>query len=133
MNGITERTHPHPAAKRVVELAALALPRGDIRRRYEREFVAELHGLDGRHQARHAFGVLVSIWSLRAAVTTEDYTKLEESMGHVNIRRPLLCRLNLHHHWQTGHAEDGRLYTYCSRCEKVIDRGSIPPGAVAGF
>ena len=114
MNAITDRTHPHRAAQRAVELAVLALPRGDVRRRYEREFVAELYGLDGRHQARHVFGVLVSIRSLRAAVRTEDYTKLEESMGHVIIRRPLLCRLNLRHHWQTGHAEDGARYTYCS-------------------
>src|SRR5919199_492618 len=113
---------PHRAAERVIELATLALPRGDIRRRYERELVAELYGLDGRQQVRHVLGVLVSTWSLRAAVTAENYTQLEESMGHVTTRRPLLCRLNLWHHWQGGSTEDGGRYLYCSRCEKIHDQ-----------
>jgi hypothetical protein len=128
MTGPADLRRPHRAAARVVELAALVLPRGDIRRRYERELVAELYGLGGRDQARHVLGVLISIWSLRAAVTAENYTQLEESMGHVSHRRPLLCRLNLRHHWQTGHTEDGGRYTYCSRCDKVRVKGRIPPG-----
>jgi hypothetical protein len=126
------QSRPHRAAVRTVELAALTLPRGDIRRRYEREFVSELYGLDGRHQARHALGVLVSVWALRAAVTTEDYTRLEEAMGHLSQSRPLLCRLNLRHHWQRGNTDDGGLYTYCSRCDKIRFGGAIPPGAIPG-
>jgi hypothetical protein len=133
MNTVGARTRPSPGAIRVVELAALALPRGDIRRRYEREFVAELYGLDRAHQARHALGVLVSVWSLRAAVTTDDYTMLEEAMGHVTQPRPLMCRLNLRHHWQTGRTEDGARYTYCGRCEKIRSDGGPPEAAVGSF
>ena len=133
MKTVTEHTRPSPGAIRVVELAALALPRGDIRRRYEREFVAELYGLDGAHQARHALGVLVSVWSLRAAVTTDDYTLLEEAMGHVTQRRPLMCRLNLRHRWQTGHTEDGGRYSYCERCDKIRNAGGPPSAAMGSF
>ena len=122
---------PHRSAARAVELAALALPRGDIRRRYERELVAELYGLDGREQARYVLGVLVSVWSLRAAVTAENYTQMEEAMGHVATRRPLLCRLDLRHHWQRGQTEDGGRYMYCTRCEKVRDQGRPTP--IAGI
>jgi hypothetical protein len=119
VNGTAERP-PRRAVVRVVELAALVLPPGDVRRRYEREFYAELHGLDGRQQVRYALGVLASIWSLRAAVTSEDYEVMEASMGHVDLRRPLLCRLNLHHHWQRGFTEDGGRYTYCALCGKIL-------------
>lgn len=133
MTGPADLRRPHRAAARAVELAALVLPRGDIRRRYERELVAELYGLGGRDQARHVLGVLITIWSLRLAVTAENYTQLEESMGHVIHRRPLLCRLNLRHHWQKGHTEDGSRYTYCSRCDKVRDTGRVPPGISAGL
>ena len=107
MNRNVEPTPPRRAVVRLVELAALVLPPGDVRRRYEREFVAELSGLDGAHQARYALGVLLTVWSLRAAVTSEGYQLLEASMGHAPRRRPLLCRLNLHHHWQLGLTDDG--------------------------
>jgi hypothetical protein len=133
MNTVGARTRPSPGAIRVVELAALALPRGDIRRRYEREFVAELYGLDPAHQARHALGVLVSVWSLRAAVTTDDYTLLEEAMGHVTQRRPLMCRLNLHHHWQTSYTEDGGRYTSCALCDKIRGEGGPPEAGIGSF
>jgi hypothetical protein len=131
MNGTTERP-PRRAVVRVIELAALVLPAGDVRRRYEREFVAEIYGLDGVHQARYALDVLATVWSLRAAVTSEDYEVLEAAMGHVDLRRPLLCRLNLHHHWQTGFTDDGGRYTYCAKCGKIFgDRiglaGPPPP------
>ncbi|MGZ4626041.1 MAG: hypothetical protein ACXV3S_07085 [Kineosporiaceae bacterium] len=133
MKTVTEHTRPSPGAIKVVELAALALPRGDIRRRYEREFVAELYGLDRAHQARHALGVLVSVWSLRGGVTTDDYTLLEEAMGHVTERRPLMCRLNLRHHWQRGQTEDGSRYTYCARCDKIRDKGGPASAGVGSF
>ena len=129
MTPVAGLRRPHRAAARAVELAALVLPRGDIRRRYEREFVAELYGLDRGAQARHVLGVLTSIWSLRAAVRAENYRQLEESMGHgTTRRRPLLCRLNLWHHWQTGHTEDGGRYLYCSRCDKIRVQSKVPPG-----
>ena len=104
---------------RVVELASLVLPRGGMRRRYEREVVAELYGLDKTQQARYALGVLVTIWSLRAAITSEAYELPDASMGHVGPSRPLLCRLNLHHHWQRGFTEDGGRYLYCASCGKI--------------
>jgi hypothetical protein len=131
MKPATEPRRPHRTLERIVELAALALPRGDIRRRYEREFVAELYDLDGWGQARHALGVLLSVRSLHTAVTTDDYTRLEESMGHINLRRPLTCRLNLHHHWRTGQTEDGEQYTYCVRCDKI--REGDPRRTVSGL
>jgi hypothetical protein len=122
MNGGIEGPPPRRGAVRVVELAALVLPPGDVRRRYEREFVAELYGLDGGRQARYALGVLLTVWSLRAAVTSEDYEVLEASMGHVDLRRPLLCRLNLHHHWELGATDDGGRYTQCTLCGKIRDQ-----------
>jgi hypothetical protein len=132
MNETIEGPRPHRAAVRAVELAALALPRGDIRRRYEREFVADLHGLDTAHQVRYVLGVLLSVGALRGAVTTGDYAVLEASLGHLVLRRPLLCRLNVHHQWRLGHTEDGGRYTYCARCDKIHDQrlglaGAPPP------
>jgi hypothetical protein len=127
MTGADNNRPPRRSAVRVVELAALALPRGDIRRRYEREFVAELYGLTRAHQARHAFGVLCSVWALRAAVTTEDYTMLEASMGHLTQRRPLLCLLNLRHRWHMEYTDDGGRYVQCTRCGKEPRRGGGAP------
>ena len=131
MNRPPERQHPNPAAERLIELAALALPPGSIRRRYEREFVAELCGLDGPGQLRYALGVLLSVMSLRAAVTTDDYQGLEDSMGYTTLRRPLMCRLNLHHHWRIGRTEDGEQYIYCTRCDKLRDQ-NLGPSRTAG-
>jgi hypothetical protein len=133
MNSPSQGPRPHRAAERLVELAALALPRGDVRRRYQREFVAELHGLSALRQIRHALGVLLSVRSLRAAVTTDDYTQLEDSMGHVNLRRPVMCRLNLRHHWQTGQTEDGEQYIYCVRCDKLRDQNLAPLGTAGAL
>jgi hypothetical protein len=126
MNGIAERP-PRRTVVRVIELAALVLPPGDIRRRYEREFYAELHGLDGRQQARYALGVLATVWSLRAAVTSEDYDVLEASMAHVDLRRPILCRLNLHHHWQRGFTEDGVATPTAPRAARSSATTSVLP------
>jgi hypothetical protein len=118
---------PSRAAVGVVELALRVLPQGDVRHRYERELVAELYGLDRGRQARYVLGVLVSVWSLRAAVTAEQYTLREEAMGHVIHRRPLLCRVNLYHRWRTGNTEDGSIYQYCDRCGKLRpDRPKAP-------
>ena len=33
-------------------------------------------------------------------------------------RRPLPCRLNLHHDWHTESTEDGSRYERCRRCGK---------------
>ena len=41
--------------------------------------------------------------------------------------RPMLCILNLRHHWQTELTEDGRPYRKCSRCGK--EPKEIPPPA----
>src|SRR6185503_16794792 len=50
MSGAPTTARPSRGVVRVVELAARALPGGDVRRRYEREFVTELYGLDRPHQ-----------------------------------------------------------------------------------
>jgi hypothetical protein len=121
MSGAPTTARPSRGVVRIVELAARALPRGDVRRRYEREFVTELYGLDRPHQLRYALGVLISVWALRAAVTAEEYTLREETMGHVLHRRPLACRLNLYHRWQKGSTDDGSMYTYCRKCGKIHD------------
>lgn len=47
--------------------------------------------------------------------------------------KPLLCRLNLRHHWTWQTNEDGKRFRLCSRCGKdypVADHpgeGTIPP------
>jgi len=33
-------------------------------------------------------------------------------------RKPLLCRLNLHHKWHTEHAAGSGSYRRCSKCGK---------------
>ena len=33
-------------------------------------------------------------------------------------RKPLMCRLNLHHRWETAKTGDGKAYVRCARCLK---------------
>ena len=35
--------------------------------------------------------------------------------------KPLLCLLNLHHHWQAESTPDGDRYVRCSKCGKDRD------------
>ncbi|MFE4469044.1 hypothetical protein ACFRFH_09505 [Leifsonia sp. NPDC056824] len=36
-------------------------------------------------------------------------------------RKPLLCRLNIHHHWHLESTPDGDRYMRCSKCGKDRD------------
>lgn len=127
---------PNRLARAMVDVALLALPAGELRHRYERELPAELYGLPAGRQLRYAAGTLTTAWSLRNAATGR--TNLEgATMTVATPRKPLLCMLNLRHHYVRDSTEDGELYYVCDRCGK--DRpenqgggGSYPGAAAAG-
>ena len=107
----------------IVELAVRVLPAGEIRARYHREFAGELYGLSGTRQLRHALTILCTAPALRAAVRQGGLVPVEAVAGPVKPPRPVMCRLNLHHHWQLESTEDGgNRYWQCDRCGK--DRGT---------
>ena len=112
---------PAFSARCAVATATLALPRGALRARYRQEFLAELHFIDTSSQLRFSGGILLRAWALRRAITEEG------TMTHDPVpRKPLFCRLNLHHHWHTERTEDGSLYRRCRRCGKDDTRtGSV--------
>ncbi len=117
---------------RTVRLAARALPAGAVRERYQAEFLAELHGMTSRAQTRHANEVLSRAWSLRTAVTShgqlaggtasgpedEGEGARFDIMATKTSALPLLCQLNLHHHWRWHSTDDGARYRQCVRCDK---------------
>ena len=39
-------------------------------------------------------------------------------MGLTSTRKPLLCRTNLRHPWETATTSDGETYVRCARCLK---------------
>ncbi len=119
-----------PTARAAVHLSTLALPAGVTRTRYRREHHAELCSLDRHDQLPYALGVLRSTWALRRAVTKENTM---ENLSAAT-RKPLLCRLNLHHHWQTLHAPAGGNYRQCERCGKDDPGGFVEgtPDIIAG-
>ena len=78
------------------------LPAGSTRNRYEQEFVAEMYAMPPQRKRSYAIGVLTHAWSLRAALT-ENSPVNEEVEVH---RKPLMCRLNVHHVWHWDSAED---------------------------
>jgi hypothetical protein len=46
-------------------------------------------------------------------------------------RKPLLCRVGLHHHWVRERTSDGGRFWHCDRCGKDRDeriRGASPFG-----
>lgn len=45
--------------------ATRVLPRGEIRRRYQRELFAEMSAMPAARQLRYALGTLTTAWSLR--------------------------------------------------------------------
>ncbi len=112
-----QRGQPPLLAAALVRLASAALPVGAIRDRYRREFLADLHGMTARQQARYGLGVLAQCASLRTAVGIAYWRALTEEID-VNLRahRPVLCRLNVHHSWVTSGTEDGGRYLQCKRC-----------------
>jgi hypothetical protein len=115
-------TQPLPWPSRLVRLATHALPPGAVRERYRQEFMAELAGLTGPHQARHAAGILTHSLALRSAVRGTQVGPTEDTMSRPS--KPLLCRTNTHHHWEWANTPDGERFVRCSRCLKEKDSGA---------
>lgn len=112
----------------IVAVAARALPAGEIRRRYHQEFVAELHQLSGSRQVRYALAVLCTAPALRRAVGRDGL--VPATVVPARPARPMMCRLNLHHHWRRYSTEDGgNRYWACDRCgkDRLTSEGGGPP------
>lgn len=109
--------HGHPWARRAVRLATSTLPRGPVRDRYRAELLAELDPLTVSAQAKFATGVLASSLALRRAVSSHPSpTPVEVAM--TTPRKPLLCRTNLNHDWESAHTPDGQRFVRCANCHK---------------
>jgi hypothetical protein len=126
---------PRPSISccRTVELAVRVLP-AEHRARYGLEFIAELYGMPKAQQRRHSVRVLTSAWALRTALEAASGTNGETAVI-TTTRKPLTCRLNLHHRWRWLSTEDGDRYEQCEKCgrdrsEKV---GGGPQVGAAGF
>jgi hypothetical protein len=105
--------------RHTIRVATWVLPRS-TRDRYRQEFLAELYGLGGTRQLRHAAAVLTRSWALRAAINTpSDATAADmEIVFPPRRRRPLYCRL-IRHYWVDLSSEDGSSrYRECARCGK---------------
>lgn len=124
----TQAAHPLPWPARMVRLATHALPAGAVRDRYRQEFLAELAGMPGSHQARHAARILTHSLGLRAAVRGVRAGPVEDAMSRPT--KPLLCRTNAHHHWEWASTPDGERYIRCGRCLK--EKGSSAGGQWTG-
>ena len=105
---------PVPGARFVAEFAASRLPTPADRRRYQAEFVAELHGLPPAAQLRYAAGVLTSTPALRTALSREA-TPIEE-VAMPSLGRRFRCRVLRWHDWRVHSTEDGELYRSCALC-----------------
>jgi hypothetical protein len=108
-----------------VSLSVHVLPPGTTRQRYQQELLAELYGLPARQATACALGMAVNAPALRRAVGKHPEGTLEVTM---HTHRPLVCRLNLHHHYRIQHTEDGGRYLHCPRCGKD-HYSSTHPGA----
>ena len=98
----------------LVELAAQVLPGGSKRRRYLEEFQAELYGMPTRRQAAHALRILAFSWSLRRATANPNRERM--TLMTMLRSKPLLCRLNIRHHWERQINPDGGRYERCTKC-----------------
>jgi len=105
---------PMGGARLAVGLAARMLPTPAERRRYQAEFVAELHGLPPAAQLRYAAGVPTSTPALRTALSRED-TPIEEVVMP-SLGRRFRCRVLRWHDWQVHSTEDGERYRSCAVC-----------------
>jgi hypothetical protein len=113
---------PTPWQRRGVAISTWALPRGAIRDRYRDELLAELYASPPRHRVHYTTGVLTRAWALRQAVVDDEPLAKETAMP----RKPLTCRLNMHHVWRTLSTEDGNRYRRCIRCGKDLFSGHGP-------
>lgn len=108
---------PHAVARTLVHASTHGLPSTQLRWRYDREFLAELHDMSAARQTTYALGLLAHAARLRRALATTPDLPLEDPMP----RRPIVCRLTLHHRWRTESTEDGNRYRRCTRCGKFED------------
>ncbi len=108
----------------LIALSGRVLPGGSVRDRYKREFVAELYGMTRAQQTAHALQIVASSWSLRSAMSHPQ--REGNTMLSVLRSKPLLCLLNVHHHWELQSSPDGDRYERCSKCGK--DRMDYPWG-----
>ena len=108
---------PHVLARALVHASTHGLPSTQLRWRYDREFLAELHGMSAARQTSYALGLLAHAGLLRRALATTPDLPLEDPMP----RKPIVCRLTLHHRWRTESTEDGNRYRRCTRCGKFED------------
>ncbi len=111
------------AARVLVGAATATLPSGAARERYRLEHLGELSALPPHDQVNYAVGALATSWALRRALFQE--TDMTETPSRTT--RPLLCTLNLHHHWHTEHNPAGEAYRRCRVCGKD-DPGDPPRG-----
>jgi hypothetical protein len=103
------------AGSLIVRAAVHVLPAGAVRQRYRREFLGELTTCTRAAQLRFALGVLSTVVALRAALVGSQLLVSPVDPPAFPGRRPLLCRLRLHH-WTTCHNPDGESYLRCRRC-----------------
>ena len=107
---------PTPVALGLVRLSTRLLPAGDLRERYRWELFADLSSLDRSHQLAYASGVFSTAWQLRRELT-QEIDPMNDLTNTPTI--PLLCRLNLRHHWHyVTNPEDRTRSRRCSRCGK---------------
>ncbi len=106
------------ASRGLCRLAASALPR-TVRARYAAEWQADLEA-DPLHSWAYATSVLLHVVALRLAVSQPSAT-----------RRPLRCRLHLHHDVSVHDNPDNRRFTshVCTRCGRVKDDWQGAPEA----
>jgi hypothetical protein len=119
---------------RTISLAMRSLPKGEIRRRYERELMADLYGMTTKRQAMYAGNVLLTCRSLRRAMLDAGAYRGESNVMITFTRIPLRCRLNLKHHWVSESIEGSHEHILvCSRCGKEPPGGGGVSGNLASF
>ena len=115
-------------ARVLVGVSTAVLPAGETRDRYRLEHAGELSALAGRAQIRYAMGALTTSWALRQAVVQEK----DMTVTTTKPRKPLLCRLKVHHKWLPERSPDGEWFRRCAKCGKD-DPGSFNERDVDGL
>ena len=108
----------------LIALGGRVLPGGARRDRYRQEFLAELYGMTPGRQTVHALQIVASSWALRSA--TSHPHREGKTMLTILRSKPLLCLLNIRHHWEGQSTADGERYQRCAKCGK--DRMEWPWG-----
>ncbi len=114
-----------PIANVLVSVAVHVLPNGATRDRYRVEHDAELRALSTGRQVTYALGAVMTSLALRRA-SSSGATERGVTEGLARVRKPLLCRLNVHHTWLWHSTSDGGRFRRCERCGK--DHPGIPRG-----